>query len=211
MHTIEPKISKPSKMPCSSFSLPAVRCITGSKLASVQGTVCSTCYANKGRYKFSNVQAPREHNYQQLTEAMKTPEGREAWVSAMCKAIAECTTFAVPYFRWHDSGDLQSVEHLRMLCEVARRLPFITFWLPTRELAMCSELLFDSDAIPSNLTIRISAHKLGQTITPPNGVVSSSVGANHGYLCPATYTKDKKCGECRACWNSQDNIDYKAH
>ena len=45
-------LSKPSKMPGPSFNLPAVACITGSKLVKVAGSTCSGCYALKGRYRF---------------------------------------------------------------------------------------------------------------------------------------------------------------
>ena len=48
-------LSKPSKMPGFSYNFPATRCITGSKLVKIPGSVCSGCYALKGRYRFSNV------------------------------------------------------------------------------------------------------------------------------------------------------------
>ena len=31
------------------------------------------------------------------------------------------------YFRWHDSGDLQSMDHLKNIIEIANRLPNIRF------------------------------------------------------------------------------------
>ena len=43
-------LSAPSKMPCSSYSISATRCVTGSKLAKIEGTVCHNCYALKGNY-----------------------------------------------------------------------------------------------------------------------------------------------------------------
>ena len=45
-------LSAPGKMPCPSINLPAVACVTGSKLARVPGTTCHGCYALKGRYNF---------------------------------------------------------------------------------------------------------------------------------------------------------------
>ena len=48
-------LGKPSKMPWWSWSISATECITGSKLAEVEGTVCSGCYALKGNYRFANV------------------------------------------------------------------------------------------------------------------------------------------------------------
>ncbi len=58
------------------------------------------------------------------------------------------------FHRWHDSGDLQSVEHLEKIIEVCRRTPQIQHWLPTRELAI---LRACRERIPANLTIRVSA------------------------------------------------------
>ena len=43
-------LSAPSKMPCFSFSIPAKLCITGQKLRDVKNSICSKCYALKGRY-----------------------------------------------------------------------------------------------------------------------------------------------------------------
>jgi hypothetical protein len=37
------------------------------------------------------------------------------------------------YFRWHDAGDLASVEHLDAIVQIAVNCPRVSFWLPTRE------------------------------------------------------------------------------
>ena len=42
-------LSKPSKMPGPAHNLPAAACTTGAKLAKIPGSVCSGCYALKGR------------------------------------------------------------------------------------------------------------------------------------------------------------------
>ena len=49
-------LSCPSKMPAWGWSTPAEDCIRGSKLAKVKNSICSICYARKGRYVFPNVQ-----------------------------------------------------------------------------------------------------------------------------------------------------------
>jgi len=48
-------LSKPGKMPGPAYSISAKNCITGAKLAKVPGSVCSGCYALKGRYVFKNT------------------------------------------------------------------------------------------------------------------------------------------------------------
>ena len=72
-------LSKPSKMPWLSYSIPASRCKIGALLARKAGTVCSICYAKKGRYVFPNVQTAMEKRYRGLSHP--------AWVDAMATLI----------------------------------------------------------------------------------------------------------------------------
>ena len=72
-------LSKPSKMPGPAHNLPAVACKTGAKLAQIPGSVCSGCYALKGRYRFNNVQAA----LQRRLKALEHPQ----WVEAMVQLI----------------------------------------------------------------------------------------------------------------------------
>ena len=94
-------LSKPSKMPGPAYNLPAYKCITGQKLAKIPGSVCFGCYALKGRYRFRPVKSAMERRL----EALKDP----GWVDAMIQLIKPHKEF-----RWHDSGDLQSLEHLQL-------------------------------------------------------------------------------------------------
>ena len=43
-------LTKTTKMPCPSYSLPAQACITGAKLRKIEGTPCNKCYAFKGNF-----------------------------------------------------------------------------------------------------------------------------------------------------------------
>ena len=95
-------LSSPSKMPCFGYSIPASRCITGGKLRKVKNSICSFCYALKGRYVFPNVLTAMEKRYQSLTHPQ--------WVDAMTALIS--SKRKKDYFRWHDSGDLQGLTHL---------------------------------------------------------------------------------------------------
>ena len=52
--TVGSGLSKTTKMPCSSFNLSALDCITGSKLVKIEGTVCFGCYALDGNYRRFN-------------------------------------------------------------------------------------------------------------------------------------------------------------
>src|SRR3954465_7511750 len=111
-------LSNPSKMPGHGYSLPAKECKTGAKLAKIPGTTCHNCYALKGRYSFPNVQNAL---YRRL-ESLKDPK----WVEAM---VTQIKSSEDKYFRWHDSGDLQSVEHLQLITQVCLQTPKVKHWL----------------------------------------------------------------------------------
>src|SRR5262245_26001367 len=117
------RLSKPSKMPGFAYGLPAEECITGSKLRDVEGSVCQECYALKGFYKlYAKTVKPAQYKH---LDAIAHPQ----WVNAMVTLLHSYKE--VGYFRWHDSGDLQSVDHLRKIVLVAEGCPEIRFWLPT--------------------------------------------------------------------------------
>ena len=205
----EPKLSNTGKMPCPSFSTPATACITGSKLSKVKGSVCHGCYALKGNYRYPNVKAPREHNLALL-------DNLPVWTMAMIKAIANSKHGG--FFRWHDSGDVQSLEHLRAIMVIANALPDILFWLPSKEAGIVKQAA-NRWAIPSNLIIRISAPMVDQKPTLPeslkglNNVCTSTVHTDQpfGQECIA-YQQGGKCLSCRACWNRDiPNISYPKH
>jgi hypothetical protein len=115
-------LSKPSKMPGKAYGLPAKECKTGSKLAKIPGSTCSSCYALKGCYVFKVVQ---EAQYTRLA-AIRHP----LWVQAMTFHLLHQKA---DVFRWHDSGDVQDLKHLAKIFKVARLTPNIRHWLPTRE------------------------------------------------------------------------------
>ena len=54
------KLSNPSKMPSYALGIPIQYCVTGSKLAKQEGTICNKCYAGKGCYIFPMVRAMYE-------------------------------------------------------------------------------------------------------------------------------------------------------
>ena len=187
-------LSAPSKMPGPAYNLPAWRCITGVKLQAVAGSVCAGCYALKGRYRFNNVRMALARRL----ESLKHPR----WVEAMVTLIK-----GEPWFRWHDSGDLQSATHLTKIFEVCNRTPDTMHWMPTREARFLK--LLDPAVIPSNLIIRMSSHMIDQgpvTFWPWTSTVSSSTKT-----CPAL-DQGNSCRDCRACWDRKvNNVTYPKH
>ena len=194
-------LSKPSKMPGMAIGLPAKECKVGSKLAKVAGSVCENCYALKGNYKRYEKTIVGAQ-YKRL-EALSHP----LWVEAMTTLIK-----GQDVFRWHDSGDLQSPEHLEKIIQVCKATPETKHWLPTREKKIISGY---KNLLPNNLVVRLSAAMVGGE-PPKSGLNTSTVHkaeslTYHGYECPA-YKQGGECGECRACWdNTIDNVSYKEH
>jgi len=197
-------LSNPSKMPCYSFSIPAEKCLVGQKLRDVSGSVCSKCYALKGFYVFKAARNALSRRFEKLNH----PD----WIQAMAFLINKVEKSG--FFRWHDSGDLQSVAHLSRIVEVCKLTPSIQHWLPTREYSIVADYLKAGNIFPANLTVRLSALMLEgnppTTIAKRLGLVTSGV-SKQGYTCPAS-NQDNKCLDCRACWNKQvENINYKQH
>ena len=187
-------LSAPNKMPGPSINLPAWNCVTGLKLQAVKNSVCAGCYAMKGRYRFPNV---REAMDKRLA-ALKDPR----WIDAMVTLIS-----GEPWFRWHDSGDIQSPEHLKNIFEVCKRTPDTQHWMPTREVKFLK--LIDPDAVPKNLIIRISSHMIDQG--PVKHWPWTSTVVTSGKTCPAQ-EQGNQCKDCRQCWDrSVKNIAYTKH
>ena len=187
-------LSKPSKMPGWSIGIPAKECKTGSKLRLIPNSVCSECYALKNCYMFKVVQ---EAQYKRL-EAIKDP----SWVEAMTTLI---NSKKPDVFRWHDSGDVQDLDHLNKIFEVCRATPAKRHWMPTRE-AWIKHFLKEC---PDNLVIRFSAPMVNQRA--PASWPNSSEVVTSGASCPAAQ-QDNECRDCRNCWNSEiKTIKYGKH
>jgi hypothetical protein len=189
-------LSKPSKMPGHAYGLPAKECKTGSKLVKIKGSTCHGCYALKGCYVFKVVQAAQ---YKRL-ESIKDPR----WVEAMAAQIGAKRN---KFFRWHDSGDVQDVEHLSKIFAVCRMTPDTAHWMPTRE-AWVKKYL---DLAPGNLVIRFSATMVDQDAPASWPNTSTVVTRSAAATCPAP-SQDNACKDCRACWDkSIKNVAYAAH
>jgi hypothetical protein len=122
------------------------------------------------------------------------------------------------HFRWHDSGDVISLEHMLLIDRAVRLSPTVRHWLPTQERAMIKRyvehLKAEGLAIPANLTIRVSSPKIdAHRLSKIEGVHASSVstdGETPGNLCPA-YQQGGICGDCRACWDPNPLQSYPFH
>lgn len=197
-------LSAPSKMPWFGWSISAKHCVTGKKLHLQKGTTCSNCYALKGRYMFSNVTSAHDRRLAGLSH----PQYVEAFVAVLNHLYKGTEN----RFRWFDAGDLQSADHLRIICEIAKRTPNIRHWLPTREYGFVRQYVKTGGVIPDNLVIRMSHNLVGKSPTKRLlGLPYSTVDVDNPALhqCPAP-TTENKCKSCDACWTKKD-VNYHAH
>ena len=204
--TVAGSVTTTSKMPCKSYSLPTVACITGYKMSKIAGSICSTCYANKGNYvQYANNIEPAQH-------ARLDSLNDELWVSAMVAHIGSDS-----YFRWHDSGDLQGLWHLEKIAQVAELTPDCMHWLPTREYAMVKAYIAKHGSLPKNLIVRLSAMYVDKQVTIPaslQGIANVAVSNVHtvtaiGHECNSP-KQGGKCLDCRMCWTNKP-VSYKIH
>ena len=188
-------LSAPGKMPEGSYNLPASACQTGAKLREIPDTPCYKCYAFKGRYNFPNVKDALERRLKSLTHPR--------WVEAMTTLVKK-----KKHFRWHDSGDLQSVTHFKNILEVCKATPGTLHWLPTQERKLLT--IIDPEVLPKNLLVRLSNAK-NNTHPGKFWPYWSTVVDKGFHSCPAQ-SQGNKCGTCRACWSREvKHVTYPKH
>ena len=206
-HQVHGGLTQTTKMPCQSYSLPTIACVTGFKMRAVAGSICSDCYADKGNYrKYQNNIEPVQH-------ARLVSIDDPLWVDAIVVSIG-----TDKYFRWHDSGDIQSIEHLEKIADVARATPHCMHWLPTREYSIVAAFTAQFD-VPDNLIIRLSAMFTDRAVVVPKtlqGVKGIAVSNVHsvkpiGTACNAP-KQNGECRTCRACWSRKVlAVSYSIH
>ena len=199
-------LTKTTKMPCKSYSLPTEACQTGYKMAQIKGSVCHSCYANKGFYRA--YEATIKPSQFARLDSLSNPH----WVAGMVALIGSDS-----FFRWHDSGDIQGVWHLEQIARVAELTPKTRHWLPTREYGMVKQFISKNGALPSNLIVRLSAMYPDQPVKVPlslQGVANVAVSNVHtdkpmGTACNAP-ENNGACGDCRLCWTNE-TVSYALH
>lgn len=234
------KLGSPSKMPGSSFGLSAYHCLRGNELANDVHTPCAHCYARQNYYATKDeVRVAHERRMANLNDPQ--------WVPATVTLIEATAEADDPndggetFFRWHDSGDIQSLAHLASIIRVCTETPWVKHWLPTHEPFILLEYVqriakTGIAPIPPNLCIRISADFNDQppahipgleafpTSTTHHGrgnrfVVQIPEHPNKSVEC-RSYTRTAQahanhvgvCGSCRMCWKRNvRNISFPIH
>ena len=195
-------LGTPSKMPGRSYGIPATSCKLGAILHKKPNSTCSDCYALKNFYIMPSVKIGQARRLGSLDHPQ--------WVEAMVTQIK-----GERWFRWHDSGDLQSVEHLARIVEVCKATPRTRHWLPTREIHIYRKYLDQYQVMPPNLMVRVSASMVDgpapKNFPYTSGVTTAPLVKGDPLRCPAPL-QNNKCGSCRKCWSHEvPHVIYSKH
>jgi hypothetical protein len=204
-------LSAPSKMPCSSFGLPAIKACPSAFFGA--GAICgeskekATCYAMNGAYVWHTVRAAYQARFEYAIKASMDAATGDEFVALLVEAISKDAARQIrkgetqAYFRVHDSGDLFSPSYTNLWTRICRALPDVRFWFPTRtwtskNLHMQAALLMLS-SLP-NVTVRPSALRFEDDAPVVPGLAAGSTASVQGFNCPA-------------CWNKDTVISYRKH
>jgi len=230
-NVISGTLSKTSKMPCRSYSITAKACQTGEamkqlnkqklnitcqhdvEVALLNGKLiptCALCYCDdRGNYNYPSVKSALNRRLESITDPL--------WTEALVYMINNEQKKGFDYFRWHDSGDIQSLEHIEQIVVACICTPLVAHWLPTLEagshIATFVQKYGSIDKI-DNLCVRASTPFINGRAMPNGntGVRASRVIADdrtlkkemltfmNDNICPAKLG-DGTCGDCRKCWD----------
>lgn len=198
-------LSRTTSMPGSSFSLPARQTCPGAFLAN--GSICAVCYADgRHRYRWTSVQRAQAARFAWTLWALEAG----TFVPVLIGAIAARSE---RYVRIHDSGDFFHPAYALAWRDIARALPAVQFWAPTRSWAIAGRLRPAEDALLAalrtlaalpNVVIRPSALVLEDPPPVVAGLAAgSTVTADRARVtCPKSLTVPAHCGSCRVCWDA---------
>ena len=134
----------------------------------------------------------------------------ELWAPALAFLIRyQCDR----YFRFFDSGDLQGANHLKNIVTIARAVPDVNMWLPTREVETVRAVLREVVAFPENLVVRVSAALVDGPPSQGFRFTSTVVSDPAHASCVAQRQGNRCAGEvrdCRDCWVA-DTVSYPLH
>lgn len=203
-----------------SWSLPAGTSCPGAKDAEV----CKGCYAKKGMYRFPVVKAVREYN--------RDDYKKDDWVERMAAKVSK-----FDYFRWFDSGDIETPLLASRIRRVINETPNTKHWLPTRsDKVSAIHKVLDGGTLDtngsspirwnslfplnnySNVALRLSADNIGlnnkerpgvnsYVITPEEIFEAKKQGI---YVCPVGITGQKSCDTCTMCYTNNP-VAYVLH
>jgi len=185
------------KVACPTYGLrPVVSCPS---LAEGEGMVCSDCYAKRGRYGHTSS---RKAHIRRMVAFLADPAlWRRAVTGQAMGAVTE-------HIRLHDSGDFFSTEYLQGWIDVARQVPEVSFFAPTRTWRdeTFLPLLQEANALP-NFVVRPSAMIIDGEEFEVEGLAGATLVTMGEGTCPAA-NEHSNCEEvgCRKCWDHSETM-----
>jgi hypothetical protein len=193
------------KLGCPSWSIPTEMCKTGSKLAKKSKNICSKCYARNMTNFRSNIHLSWSRNYDKWLNMNSEKE----WIESMIYQINyACNKMNTNYFRIFVGGDYQNKEMINSFIKIAKKMPHIFFWAPSKEY----QLLKNIKRVPKNMIIRVSNPLINPRYTHSGHKNTSTSFTKNSHIKLGLVCEEdcKKCGY--ACWDkSVKNITYIVH
>jgi Gene product 88 len=215
--------------------------VVAQRPASKPDWICQFCYAGKSNYMHRTSQYSQTARWIWL-RGMVQHHGLEGAASAMAAALRahqgntklrEKLGENPAFFRIHDSGDFTLSPNTYLLWTlVARELPGIQFWAPTRmwTFPKFNEMV-RANQPPPNMSIRPSALHFADVAPDLDGFDSGSTAHDieldpvkaklADWICPAYQHDGHTCAgaggpkgekDCRVCWIHTDMaVSYRSH
>lgn len=164
-----------------------------------KGCPCAkSCYARKGHFRYSNVLASMDNNYQLY---MQNPHTYFAEI----KRTINNGLVSYSYFRWHASGDFVDEKYFQGVVRVANELPNTQFLAFTKKYEMVNDFLHKGNTMPSNLHIVFSAWGTSLRVDNPYNLPVSYVRfsdeAQNIFIPDNALECSGDCTNCLQCWH----------
>ncbi len=218
------------KMPGYTQGTSALFCQIGAKLRKNNpNSSCAVCYVFKGNFRFDTVQKGlKQASF--AVEFFEKQQDYSLWVESLSNRIKQLCIIKKTYldgkiiaekdnrwFRFHDSGDIQSEKHLTAINTIAILNPDVKFWIPTREIKFVKAFLKNNQDFADNLCVRISCMTMKEGPKDyKTGLTTSTIDyseATDNCIAPMQGGScDGELMSCRKCWDrSVPNTNYKLH
>lgn len=213
-------------------NIPAFNTLAGNRLLTLSnGTILTNIVGTCGKHCkecFSDCYAVRyikcHHNSTVRAYANNTIIMRNDG-EKLRKAIKEyCEKNIVKYFRFHTSGELESVEQLKLYCEICYDNPDIVFYIYTKAFDILMKWIDGKNDFPENLVINLSEwngnlDNVPQRLKVVCNIFSYDDGESEFAAslphCPAVDKKGNEtgitCAQCRRCMRKGNITAVYAH
>ena len=209
-------------------------CNVGRLLAKNPDSICFKCYGDHGAYIWHTTKACHQKRLQSLMwiveDSRRYNQRYIEYVLAFAsyiniKAKNQKKHNRETYHRWLDMGDVQTSEkykffHLRIIRDIAKLCPRVSFWLPTKEFSLL--LAWDQAGyrMPANVNVLISNPMvdsedimrkwIDRKFQHPELYGTTLVSSQGNHTCKAYDNTPTMCGSCNACWTTKQVI-YPLH